>query len=156
MIEVNIPGRSPFILKSLLSDLNGTLSRDGKLVPGVAERLVLLSKHLKLHLVTSDTLGTADALFADLPVALHRTSGKNCSFEKVEVLNELGASTTVALGNGSNDCAMLREAVLGICIFGPEGAATETMQSSDMVVVDPLRAIDALLRLDLLRSTLRR
>ncbi len=43
--------------------------------------------------------------------------------QKCGLLKKLGASQTVALGNGANDALMLRKACLGICVMQGEGTA---------------------------------
>jgi hypothetical protein len=45
--------------KQLVLDFTGTLSRDGVLLPGVAERLNKLAENLQLTVLTADTFGTA-------------------------------------------------------------------------------------------------
>ncbi len=61
MIELSIPGLGDCVWEDLVLDLNGTLTTDGVLLPGVAERLGRLSKALALRLLTADTRGTAGA-----------------------------------------------------------------------------------------------
>ena len=50
----------------------------------------------------------------------------------------------IAIGQGANDAAMLKEAVLGICVMSQEGAATETLLSADIVVPNIFIAFDLL------------
>ena len=46
MLKVDIPGFGTVRLKHLVSDFTGTLSEDGKLVPGVKEMLNKISGFL--------------------------------------------------------------------------------------------------------------
>lgn len=48
-------------------------------------------------------------------------------------MRELGPRYCAAIGNGRNDEGMLREAELGIVVIGPEGAATATLVTADIV-----------------------
>ena len=52
MIEIDIPGFRKLTLEHLVLDYNGTIAFDGDLVPGVAERLTLLSETIALHVLT--------------------------------------------------------------------------------------------------------
>ena len=57
MIICSIPGRGTLEINHLVFDVNGTLTLDGKLLPGIAEALEQLKDHVTIHLVTADTLG---------------------------------------------------------------------------------------------------
>ncbi len=70
MMEINLPGAQPLRLSHLILDYNGTLAADGSLLPGVAERLEILAKHLKIHILTADTFGSVRNQVAHLPVQL--------------------------------------------------------------------------------------
>ena len=54
------------------------------------------------------------------------------------------AESVAAIGQGANDAAMLKEAALGICVMSPEGAATETLLSSDLVMPNITAALELL------------
>jgi hypothetical protein len=59
MIEANIPDFGWLRLAHLVLDYNGALAFDGRLISGVADFLELLAKHLRIHIITADTFGTA-------------------------------------------------------------------------------------------------
>ena len=59
MIRVEIPGLGSLSFHYLVLDLNGTLTLDGNLIPGVRERLENLAGSLDIHILTADTLGGA-------------------------------------------------------------------------------------------------
>ncbi len=59
MLSFEIPDFGDLHLDQLVLDFNGTLARDGRLLPGVAERLARLAAALTVHVVTGDTNGTA-------------------------------------------------------------------------------------------------
>ena len=59
MLEINLPGAQLLCLSHLILDYNGTLAADGSLLPGVAERLEILAKHLEIHILTADPLAAS-------------------------------------------------------------------------------------------------
>ena len=156
MIEVTIPGRETYRFEHLVLDLNGTIATDGGIIEGVAERLQSLGPLLGISMVTADTHGTASRLGAQLQVQIFRVEPGTEDIQKLALVQRRGQETTVAIGNGCNDASMLREAALGICVIGEEGAATEAVMSSDVVVGSICAALDLLIDSDRLVATLRR
>jgi len=152
MLTVLVPGSAELVLEHLVLDLNGTLSERGQLIEGVADRLRRLGADLDIWVVTADTLGTARALVADLPIKLETISRGD---DKSAFVRGLGSNCTAAIGNGRNDEAMLREAALAIAVIGPEGAAGQTLTVADIVCRSILEALDLLLDTRLLVATLR-
>jgi soluble P-type ATPase len=65
---------------------------------------------------------------------------------KLDLLRQLGAKRSVAIGNGVDDASMIEEAGLGICILGKEGASAEALKKADVVVTNILDALDFLLK----------
>lgn len=126
MLEAEIPGRGRQVYEHLVLDFNGTLARDGGLLSGVAGRLRTLSGPLVLHVVTADTFGSAVGSLANLPIQLTVLGPGPQREAKAALIGRLGASRAVAIGNGSNDAAMLERAGLGIVVVGSEGCARDT------------------------------
>jgi soluble P-type ATPase len=155
MLEIPIPGRTVLRLTNLVMDYNGTLAVDGRLLPGVGERLEALASKLDLHVITADTFGQAAIETASLPVALQIIGAGDQAMAKKALVESLGANAVVALGNGANDRLMLETAALGICVLLGEGAATPTLMASDVVVKSPVDALDLLLHPGRLAATLR-
>ena len=155
MIELNIPGRNSYLFEHLVLDLNGTITLDGEVVDGVEERLEKLGKVLKIHLVTADTLGTAQKSSEIFKIKLHKIDKGPEDAMKLELVQELGKEKTVCIGNGLNDVLMLENSALGICVIGQEGAATETILASDIAVNSINDALDLLLNPDRVVATLR-
>ena len=57
-VDLQLPsGPRPF--HTLVLDFTGTLSLDGILIPGVAERLEALASSVLISVLTADTFGTA-------------------------------------------------------------------------------------------------
>ncbi len=156
MIELSIPGRGDVVLRNVVLDVNGTLATDGVLIEGVAERLQALREHLSIYLLTADTHGRQAAIDAQLGMAAERLQRGSEREQKADFVNRLGATVTVAVGNGSNDVGMLREAAIGIAVIGAEGLNTEALMSADVVCTSILDALDLLLKPKRLIATLRR
>ncbi len=123
----------------LVLDFTGTLSLDGKLLGGVAERLSRLSDDLHVIVMTADTFGTAREALRDCPVEVRVIRDGR---EKAEAVAALGADEVIAVGNGRNDVPMMGVAGLGIAVVGPEGAAASLLGAADIVCRDILDALD--------------
>ena len=155
MLVISIPGRGALRLEYLVLDLNGTLTLDGVLIAGVAERLERLREQLRVYLLTADTRGTASKLASDLMVTLKRIESSAESEHKRAFVTELGETEVAAIGNGANDGGMLKAAALGIAVLGPEGLATSALSVADIVVPGITEALDLLLVPNRLIATLR-
>jgi len=155
MISIAVPGVGDFSWAHLVLDVNGTLTLDGALLPGVAERLRLLSPRVVVHLLTADTRGTVSALAQELGADWKRLQQGGEAEQKRAFVQALGADQVVAIGNGNNDIMMLSEASLGIAVLGPEGTATRALLAADVVVRDVADGLDLLLDPIRLLATLR-
>lgn len=144
MIELNIPGRGLLQLQHLVCDVNGTLAVDGQLLDGVKQRLSDLRDRLTLHMLTADTHGKQETIDQQLGVKAVRILPGNEVGYKENYVQELGAETVVAIGQGANDAGMLRAAALGICVFSTEGTAVETLKNADLVVSNIFDALEIL------------
>lgn len=144
MIEINIPGRGELRLEHLVTDVNGTLAIDGQLIPGVAKQIGALSDRLTIHMLTADTHGRQALIDQQLNLTAIRIQPGNESEQKAEYVRRLGAESVVAIGQGANDAAMLKEAALGICVLSQEGAATEALLASDIVMPGISAALELL------------
>ena len=155
-LNLEIPGGGTLRLQQALFDLNGTLALDGILSESVKERLRRLQDVMAVYVVTADTHGTA----AELPqecgdLEIVQIQPGNEAEQKGLLLDKLGASRTVAFGNGANDVLMLRKACLGVCLMHGEGAATQALLASDILVSNAEEALDLLLKPIHLVATLR-
>jgi len=144
VIELHIPGRGLLRLQHLVTDVNGTLALDGQVIDGIAERIGSLKDHLAIHLLTADTHGTQAMIDQQLNLTAVRIQPGDEAGQKAEYVRRLGAETVVAIGQGANDPAMLKEAALGICVMSQEGAAIESLLSSDLVMPDITAALELL------------
>ena len=155
MIEIAIPGRGNYRLEHLILDVNGTIALDGTVIDGVKDRVRGLGKILNIHLVTADTHGNAQKIGRLLGIEIRIIDKGAEDARKFELVRELGQENTVCIGNGLNDSLMLATAVIGICIMGKEGAASEAVINSDIVVNHINDALDLLLNPERLIATLR-
>jgi P-type E1-E2 ATPase len=108
-------------------------------------------------LLSADTFGRLDAIGAELGVAATRLRPSEPeAAQKAAVVRALGSVAVVAVGNGANDAAMLREAALGIAVLGPEGLAAEALAAAGLLAASIDDALDLLLHPRRLVATLRR
>ena len=155
-LHLEIPGWGSLRLENALFDLNGTLALNGVLTEGIRERLRRLQRVLAVYVVTADTYGTvADMMRDSGNLEIARIEAGNEAWQKSTFLEKLGASTSVALGNGANDSLMLRKAALGVCVMHGEGTALEALLESDVLVRSGEEALDLLLNQTRLLATLR-
>lgn len=155
MLEINIPGFGDIKLKHLVSDFTGTLSVSGKLLPGVKERLNRAADSLAVHVLTSDSFGTAKSELRGLPCKTHILKGDYHDLQKEEYIGNLGAASVVAFGNGNNDRKMLRTARIGVAVSEGEGCSVDALMAADIYVTGIKAAFDLLLELKRCKATLR-
>jgi len=155
MIAIDIPGFRELELEHLVLDYNGTLALDGTLLPGVADLLAALAASLRIHVVTADTFGLAEAQLTGLPVVLAVVPIECQAEAKLDFVSRLGADKVVAVGNGRNDRKMLRAAALGIALVQREGGAAEALASADVIAMSVLDALELLRNPRRLVATLR-
>jgi soluble P-type ATPase len=110
-------------LEHLVLDFNGTLARDGVLIPGVAERLSRVAERLSTHVVSGDTFGTAASALAGMPCKLTTLDRAGQAEAKLAYVQALGCERTVCIGNGHNDRLILATVALGIAVVESEGTA---------------------------------
>jgi len=155
MIDIRIPGFGQVALKHLVLDFNGTLACDGILSDGVLALLVRLSRDLEIHVVTADTHGNAAAACKGLPCRLVVLPEGDQDVSKRDYVRTLGTGRTACIGNGRNDRLMVREAAIGICVIGEEGASAETAVAAHVVCRSAGEALSLLIHTRRLVATLR-
>ena len=121
MIRIDIPGWGNMDIENMVLDLNGTTATDGKISPEVKKKINLLSEKVKIYILTADTQETANEEIRDMNVELVKIPKEDSREGKFEFLKSLDPEVTVAIGNGSNDQLILKEAGLGIAVLGDEG-----------------------------------
>lgn len=156
MIQAIIPGYKHLELVHLILDVNGTLARDGALLPGVARRITELSDQIQVRLLTANTFGRGAAIAAELGIPWEQLAPGREAEQKRDRVLTLGAEGVAAIGNGYNDALMLKTAALGIAVVGPEGASSEALRCADLVTSSICDALDLLLFPNRLVAGLRR
>ena len=151
-IVITLPGQAPIEIEHLALDFTGTLSVDGRLQAGVAERLMALSELLEITVITADTRGAALAELAGLPLGVRLVRHGH---DKAGLAARLGCARLAAIGNGRNDIEMLEGAALAIAVMGAEGTAAALLSAADVVAPDITSALDLLLHPVRLVATLR-
>lgn len=117
--------------------------------------LTTVVAHLDVHVITADTFGIARDQRAGLPLTVTITSLDDQVQTKLDFVQGLGASATVALGNGRNDRTMLAEAAVGIALIQREGGAAASIAAADLVCTSVKDALDLLQNPKRLVATLR-
>ena len=144
MIKIDVPGNKIFQLEHLVVDYNGTIAFDGDLIDGVKECLAELSQMLTIHVITADTFGSVKKALEDIDCKLAVIPSDHQDVAKLEYVKTLGCEQTVSMGNGKNDCLMLKASTLGVAVVQGEGAAFETIASADVVCTDIRSALSLL------------
>ncbi len=149
-VVLRVPGVGQLHIKELWLDFNGTLAKDGKLLPGVAERLKRLSKTLDIFVLTADTFGNARKALRRLPLKTQVIGTGNDKKRFIQA-----RSGTAAIGNGRNDVEMVQDALIGVAVLGPEGCSGELLKRAAIVVKDINDGLDLFLNPQRLVATLR-
>lgn len=156
MIELNIPGRGTIELEHLVCDVNGTLAVDGSLLEGVSRGINSLRDRLEIHMLTADTHQKQTVIDFELHLKAVRIQSGNEAAQKAAFVDQLGCDKVVAIGQGSNDAEMLKQAAIGICVLSAEGTAVNALLASDIFVPDIRSAFDLLEKPLRLVATLRK
>jgi soluble P-type ATPase len=155
MIRIDIPGFGPVGLEHLVIDFSGTLSVDGRLVPGAREQLNNLAESVAIHVLTADTHGKALPELEGIACETTLLEVENQDGQKEDFVKDLGAECVVAIGNGNNDRKMLASARVGIAVCLAEGCAIDCLSGADVLVTSVTDALGLLLKPDRLKATLR-
>jgi soluble P-type ATPase len=110
MLSIDIPGFGRVRTHQLVTDFSGTLATDGVLISGIQDRLTAISRILQVHVVSSDTFGTAASELRDLDLCVHLFSGTGHDRQKADYVRRLGPRRVIAVGYGNNDRRMLKTA----------------------------------------------
>ena len=156
MLEIKIPGWTDLFIEHLVLDYNGTIAMDGVPLPGVLEILSELSQSLNIHVVTADSHRSAYNYLQLEYLSMHILEEENQCQQKKDFVAQLGASKTVAIGNGYNDYLMLKEAIIGIAVLQKEGLSCKALANSDLVFSSITDALDCLRNPMRLLASLRR
>ncbi len=154
-MRIDIPGWGNFDIENIVIDLNGTIAIDGKVPLEVKEKINVLSDQAKIYILTADTQGTANEEILGMNAELIKVPDEDSKQGKLDFLKTLDLEMTVAIGNGSNDQLILKEAALGIAVLRDEGVSVSAVKNADVVVKSIQNALDLLLKPKRLIATLR-
>ncbi len=146
MILIQRPGQDPLEVEFILLDFEGTLASDRRVHPKAKDKINLLSKRTKIYIWTKAASEGAEENLKRVKAEIIPLRQGGASLQKTNLLRELGSIKTVAIGNGTDDASLLKEAAFGICVIGKEGASGEAVRSADLVVTSILDALDFLLK----------
>lgn len=155
-LHIDIPGRGLYQLSNLVLDMNGTIAVDGIIPDEILNRIKTLSESLHLYIITADTHGRLESQRDKIPATIEKVHPPGEGLQKADFLERIGASSSAAIGNGSNDTEMLKKAKLGIAVIGREGCACGALKAADIIVNNPEDALDLLINTNRLIATLRR
>ena len=133
-MKIEIPGKTPFKIKNIVFDYNGTIAIDGKLIKGISANINRFANNFNFYVITADTYGSVNTELKETNCKVIKITKSEQNISKLNFIKELGSGITLAVGNGRNDKLMLKEAILGIGILQDEGICTETLLNSDIVV----------------------
>lgn len=150
----DIPGQGQIEIKTIILDLNGTLSVAGIVPSGVKERLTQL-KNLGFNVIffTGNTRNDADALAANL--GIEWKLAKNAEGKR-DLALELEPETCASIGNGLIDLELMKTVKLRIVTLQAEGVHVQTLLNSDIVIPSINDALDLFIDRQRLIATLRR
>lgn len=153
---LDIPGDRQLTIAHVVLDFNGTLAVDGRLIPGIGEKINAHAEALDFHVITADTFGSVEKQLTGVHCARVVIPPGDQAEAKRDFLDTLGAEKSIAAGNGVNDAAMLNRAAVGIAVLGREGLAAAALGAADIVVSDIMDLFGYLDHPDRLRACLRR
>ncbi len=153
-MKIDIPGWGNVDIENIVIDLDGTIATDGRISLEVKEKIGALSNLAKIYILTANTQGPADEEILGMKAELIKVPNEDSKRGKLDFLKTLNLEMTVAIGNGSNDQLILKEAALGIAVLGDEGVSVSAMKSADIVVKNIQNALDLFLKPKRLVTTL--
>jgi len=153
-MKIDIPGWGSVDIENIVIDLDGTIATDGRISLEVKEKIGALSNLAKIYILTADPQGPANEEILGMKAELIKVPNEDSKRGKLDFLKTLNLEMTVAIGNGSNDQLILKEAALGIAVLGDEGVSVSAMKSADIVVKNIQNALDLFLKPKRLITTL--
>lgn len=153
-MKYNIPGHEQLEIKTIILDLNGTLSVAGTIPNGVKQQLQQLKERgFKVVFFTGNTRNDADDLAADLGVEWKLAKSAD---DKRNLAMELEPETCASVGNGLIDLELMKVVKLRIVTLQAEGVHMQTMLNSDIAIPTINDALDLFLDEQRLIATLRK
>ncbi|MES2437129.1 MAG: hypothetical protein V4519_03875 [Patescibacteria group bacterium] len=150
----NVPGIGEMELKTLILDLNGTLTVKGIIPEGVKVRLTTLkSQGYRILFFTGNTRNNADEIATSLGIEwILAESG----VAKRDEALKIDPKTCVSIGNGQIDLELMKVVKLRIVTLQSEGVHVQTLLNSDIVIPSITDALDLLIDPATLIATMRK
>lgn len=153
-MKYDIPGQEQLNIKTIILDLNGTLSVAGTVPGGVKARLnQLKAKGFKVLFFTGNTRNDADDLATRLGIDWKLAKD---AIGKRDLALGLEPETCASIGNGLIDLELMKTVKLRIVTLQAEGVHVQTMLNSDIVVPNINDALDLFIDDQRLIATLRK
>ena len=141
-------------IKTLVLDLNGTLTVHGKVPEGVHEQIdQLRDLGLRIVLLSGDVRGTAKDIAEQMRIELIIAKS---AVEKEEAILKLEPNTCASIGNARIDIGTFKHARVSILTLQAEGIHTETIQYADIIVPSILDALSLFLDKKSFEATMRK
>lgn len=153
---LEIPNFKSLNIKHIVCDYNGTIAKDGKVLPEIKALFDQLCQGYTLHVITADTFGSVQAQLEGYGAQIKILGSSDHTQEKADFVRELGADSCIAIGNGNNDALMLKTAAIGIALLGDEGCSKDTLFNADIICKSIDEALGLALETKRLIATLRR
>ena len=150
---LNIPNVGEVEIKNIVLDYNGTVAKDGRVKENVKKYIEILSENFNIFVITADTHGSAAQNLNGVKANLHILTSDTHTIEKAEFVKSIGY--VFAVGNGSNDSLMLKEAQIGVCVIEDEGASVKSVLNADIVCKSIENAFELLINPKRIVATLR-
>ena len=155
-MRIEIPNYGILEIDNIVCDYNGTIAKDGEVLPGIKEIFLKLSKEFTIFVITADTFGSVKKQLEGYGAEIKILTSSDHTLEKAEFIDSLGAQSCAALGNGNNDRDMLERAAISIAVLGDEGCSIESMMRADIAVRSSLDGLSLFLEPKRLIATLRK
>jgi len=146
MITIRRPGQEPLEINFILLDFEGTIASDLRVHPKVKDKVNLLSKRAKIYILAKEEKERVEEVLKKVKAEIIYLMEGESSQQKLDLLRQLGAARTVAVGNGVDDGPMIEEAGFGICVISREGTSSAAVKNADVLFMDILDTLDFLLK----------
>jgi len=153
---IEIPHFKTLDISHLVCDYNGTIAKDGVVLPEIKTLFKELSRDYTLHVITADTFGSVISQLEGYGAQIKILSSTDHTAEKADYIRALGEERCIAVGNGNNDTQMLKTAAIGIALLGDEGCSKDALLNADIICKSIGEALALALEPKRLIATLRR
>jgi P-type E1-E2 ATPase len=152
-MKYKLQGDKEIEVKTIILDLNGTLSVKGKIVEGVKERFAKLKEMgIDVVFLSGDQRGTAEDLAKDLGIEFTKAkTGK----DKEHLFLKHDPNTTAAIGNARIDNGKFKHAIVSVATIQAEGIHVGVLQHVDILVTSVLDALDIFIDPNSLAATMK-